>query len=139
MACCPGARLHAESKSIVRDVGLRRSVFRRAIAWKLGARPQGSGVPGWVGPGRKGWFLKALHPSRDPFCTIPVRPAPESDAVLLNRTPVGWLTGFLRFRPPGIPIDHILTYDIIIDIIAVCLRYLGFSRRGSRSLQNFKL
>src|SRR5580693_9243770 len=139
MACCPGARLHAKSKSIVRDVGLRRFVFRRAIAWRLGARPQGCGVPGWVGPGRKGWIYQVRHPCCDPFCTIPVKTAPESDGVLLNRTPVRWMAGFLRLRLPGTPIDQILTYNISIDMIAVCLRYLGFSRRGSRSLQNFKL
>src|SRR5271156_4991262 len=121
MACCPGARLHAKSKSIVLDVGLRRVVFRRAIAWRLGARPQGCGVPGWVGPGRKGWLPKALHPSCDPFCTIPVQPAPESRAMLFNRTPVGWRAGFPRFRLPCFSIDRILTYHIYIDMIAVCL------------------
>src|SRR5271166_4067265 len=111
MACCPGTRLHAKSKSLVRDVGLRRLVFMRAVAWRLGARPQGCGVPGWVGPGRKGWIYQVRHPSCDPFCTILVKTVPESEAMLLNRTPVGRLAGFLRFRLPYFHIDQTLTYD----------------------------
>jgi hypothetical protein len=109
---------------VVRDVGLGRCVFRRAIARRVGARPQGCGVPGWVGPGRKGWFYQVRHPSYAPFCIIPAQPAPESNSVLLKGTPVVWLAAFPRFRLPDLSIDSILTYDIHIDIIAVCLRHL---------------
>jgi len=60
------------SKSVVPDVGFGRFVFRQAIAWRQSARPQGCGVPGWVGPGRKGWTNEVRHPCCDPFCIIPV-------------------------------------------------------------------
>ena len=119
MAYCRNARFHAKAKCIALDVGVGRFVFRRAIAWRLIARPQGCGVPGWVGPGRKGWFLKVRHPACDPFCTIPVPAAPESDAMLFNRTPVGWLVRFPRFRLPDLSIDKILTYVIYVDMIVV--------------------
>ena len=52
---------------MVVDVGLGRSVFRRVIVGKLGARPQGCGVPGWVGPGRKGWILRGPPPLLRPI------------------------------------------------------------------------
>jgi hypothetical protein len=74
--------------------------------------------------------VKALHPSCDPFCTIPVHAVPESDARLFNHTPVYRLVGFPRFRLPVIPIDRILTYDISIDMIIVCLPYRKSLRRG---------
>jgi len=62
MASCPSTRFHAKSKFVVPDVGLGRSVFRRVIVGKPGARPQGCGEPGWVGPGRKGWIYEVRHP-----------------------------------------------------------------------------
>src|SRR5271156_895079 len=96
-------------------------------------------IPGWVGPGRKGWINEVRHPCCDPFCTIPVQPAPESKVALLNRTTVGWLAGFQRFRLAYISIDQMLTYSFCIDMIIVCLRYLRFSKQGLRSLPNFKL
>ena len=124
------ARPHAKSKRVVRDVGIERSVFRRVIAWRVGARPQGCGLPGWVGPGRKGWIYQVRHPSYEPFCIIPAQSEPESSAVLLNRTPVVRLATFPRFRLPDCAIDRTLTYDLYIDIIFVCSHYLRFSKQG---------
>ncbi len=45
---------------LMSDSGVR--VFRQAIAWRRGARPQGCGLPGWVGPGRKGWISEGTPP-----------------------------------------------------------------------------
>src|ERR1700685_3146674 len=66
-ASCPSSRFHAKSKFVVPDVGLGRSVFRRVSVGKRGARSQGCGVPGWVGPGRKGGMFGGPPPLLRPI------------------------------------------------------------------------
>lgn len=56
MACCLGARIRVNSKSVVPDFGFELS-HSGEHRLETGARPQGCGIPGWVGPGLKGGLV----------------------------------------------------------------------------------